>query len=244
MQSKKRIGEKEFSGKQLKQLEQAENYIKKAVEYSKGKYWGIGDVPKEFGSIISIDIFFEILLQAGSDNPQGVLGLLSVMKRTIKADIKNPLKRDNKELNEYFFAKLKEAEKLFSLAPPRESELKKASPPQPIDKEQNRTKQLIAEAFESMDTKGWRYAFSKQHEYNLFADLLTNFFEHKDCSIPETPIQLKRTCKTKVAKTLGGIHAELSEKPLSSDIEYFKIIKVLNHFKEVSNSDLVKAMQR
>ena len=130
MQSKKRIGEKEFSGKQLKQLEQEENYLKKAVEYSKGKNWGIGDIPKEFDSIISIDIFFNILLQAGIDNPQGVLRLLSAWKGITNANIKNPLKRDNKELNEYFFAKLEEAEKLFSLAPPRESELKKASPPQ------------------------------------------------------------------------------------------------------------------
>jgi len=123
-------------------------------------------------------------------------------------------------------------------------EQKQALPPQPIDKEQNRTKQVIAETFENMDKKGWQYAFSTEQDYNLFTDLLTNFFEYKDYSIPETAIQLKRTCKTKVAKTLGEIHAELSENPLNSDIEYFKIVKVLNHFKEVSNFDLVKAMQR
>jgi hypothetical protein len=122
--------------------------------------------------------------------------------------------------------------------------LLKTLPPQPIDKEQNRTKQVITETFENMDKKGWQYAFSTEQDYNLFTDLLTNFFEYKDYSIPETAIQLKRTCKTKVAKTLGEIHAELSETPLNSDIEYFKIVKVLNHFKEVSNFALVKAMQR
>lgn len=121
---------------------------------------------------------------------------------------------------------------------------KQALPPQPIDKEQNRTKQVIAETFENMDKKGWQYAFSTDQDYNLFTDLLTNFFEYKDYSIPETAIQLKRTCKTKVAKALGEIHAELGENPLNSDIEYFKIVKVLNHYREVSNVALVKAMQR
>jgi hypothetical protein len=123
-------------------------------------------------------------------------------------------------------------------------ESKKPAPPQPIDKEQNRTKKVIAETFENMDKKGWRYAFATEQDYNLFTDLLTNFFEYKDYSIPNTAIQLKRTCKTKVAKALGEIHAELSEKPLKSDAEYFKIVQVLNHFKDVSNFDLVKAMQR
>jgi len=123
-------------------------------------------------------------------------------------------------------------------------EQKQALPPQPIDKQQNRTKKVIAETFENMDKKGWQYAFSTEQDYNLFADLLTNFFEYKDYSIPETAIQLKRTCKTRVAKALGEIHAELSENPLNSDTEYFKIVKVLNHYKEVSNFDLVKAMQR
>lgn len=122
--------------------------------------------------------------------------------------------------------------------------LLKALPPQPIDKEQNRTKQVITETFENMDKKGWQYAFSTEQDYNLFTDLLTNFFEYTDYSIPETAIQLKRTCKTKVAKALGEIHAELSESPLNSDTKYFQIVKVLNHFKEVSNFDLVKAMQR
>lgn len=117
-------------------------------------------------------------------------------------------------------------------------------PLQPIDGNQNRTKRVIADTFKKMDTKGWQYAFVSEQDYILFIDLLTKFFEYKPYTLPETTIQLKRTCKTKVAKTLGEIHAELSENPLKSDIEYFKIVKVLNHFKEVSNFDLVKAMQR
>ena len=111
-------------------------------------------------------------------------------------------------------------------------------------KKQSRTKKVIAETFENMDKKGWQYAFSTEQDYILFTDLLTDFFEYKRYLIPETAIQLKRTCKTKLAKALGEIHAELSENPLNSDTEYIKIVRVLNHFKEGSDFDLVKAMQR
>lgn len=118
------------------------------------------------------------------------------------------------------------------------------TPPQPIDKDQNRTKKVIAEYFESMDKKGWEYAFRNDHDYNLFADVLTNFFQYKPYTLPKATIKLKRTCKTKLAKALGDIHAELSETPLKSDLQYLKIAKVLNHFEDVSDFELVKAMQR
>jgi|TARA_R110002153_G_C13330970_1_gene498000 phosphoglycolate phosphatase-like HAD superfamily hydrolase len=118
-------------------------------------------------------------------------------------------------------------------------------PPQPIDKQQNRTKQVIAETFENMDKKGWQYAFSTEQDYNLFTNLLTNFFEYKDYSIPETAIQPKRSCKTKVAKALGEIHKELSnENKLSTDTEYFNIIRVLSHFQNEKERDLYKALTR
>ncbi len=121
---------------------------------------------------------------------------------------------------------------------------KEVKPPQPIDKNQNRTKKVIFETFKNMDKKGWKYAFATEQDYNLFIDLLTNFFEHKSYSLPETTVQLKRTCKTKIAKVLGEIHAELYDSPLKSDNEYFKIVRLMNHFKDVSDFDLVKAMQR
>lgn len=95
-----------------------------------------------------------------------------------------------------------------------------------------------------MDLKGWKYAFRTEQDYNLFADILTNFFEQKDYSVPEKSIKLKRTCKTKVAKVLGEIHTELSETPLRRDTEYFRIAKALNHFKDMTEFDLAKAMQR
>lgn len=120
-----------------------------------------------------------------------------------------------------------------------------ALPPQPIDKEQNRTKNVIAATFENIDKKGWAYAFTSEQDYNLFTDLLTNFFEYKDYSIPETPIQLKRGCKTKVAKALGEIHKELSnENKLTTDTNYFNLVRVLSHFESEKQNDLYKALTR
>lgn len=123
--------------------------------------------------------------------------------------------------------------------------LLKALPPQPIDKEQNRTKNVIAATFENIDKNGWAYAFTSEQDYNLFTDLLTNFFEYKDYSIPETPIQLKRGCKTKVAKALGEIHKELSnENKLTTDTNYFNLVRVLSHFEREKQNDLYKALTR
>ena len=120
----------------------------------------------------------------------------------------------------------------------------KALPPQQTEK-QNRTKQLISETFENMDKQGWQYAFVSEQDYNLFADLLTNFFEYKPYTLPETTIQLKRTCKTKVAKALGEIHKELSnENKLSTDTNYFQLIRVLSHFEKETEGDLYKALTR
>lgn len=124
-------------------------------------------------------------------------------------------------------------------------EQKQALPAQPIDKEQNRTKQVIAETFENMDKKGWQYAFVYEQDYNLFTDLLTNFFESKTYTLPETIIQLKRACKTKVGKVLGEIHKELSyENKLSTDTKYFQLIRVLSHFEKETEGDLYKALTR
>lgn len=126
-----------------------------------------------------------------------------------------------------------------------DTQLVKALQPQQISVDESRTKKVIFETITNIDKQGWQYAFVSEQDYNLFTDLLTNFFEYKPYTLPETTIQLKRTCKTKVAKALGEIHKELSnENKLSTDKEYFKIIRVLNHFKNETEVDLYKALTR
>ena len=117
-------------------------------------------------------------------------------------------------------------------------------PSQHLDKSETRTKKVISESFENMDKRGWEYAFVSLSDYDLFLDLLTRFFAYKPYTLPKITIQLKRTCKTKVAKALGEIHKELSEQPLNSDKEYLNIVRLSNHFKDVSDFELVKSMHR
>lgn len=113
------------------------------------------------------------------------------------------------------------------------------------DFSQNRTKSSILEKFENMDIQGWKYAFKTEKDYILFTDLLTNFFEYKPYKLPETTIQLNRTCKTKVAKTLGEIHRKLSnENKLITDTKYFSLIRILSPFENVKERDLYKALTR
>lgn len=118
----------------------------------------------------------------------------------------------------------------------------KVLPPQSIQTNENRTKQLINQYIEGIDKQGWKYAFNTETDYNTFTDLLTNYFEYKEYTIPDTVIRLKRTCKTKLAKALGEIHKELSEKPLKSDNKYFEIVCKLSHFE--NEPDLYKALTR
>lgn len=124
-------------------------------------------------------------------------------------------------------------------------EYQKYLPPQPISINESRTKKVIFETITNIDKQGWQYAFVSEQDYNLFTDLLTNFFEYKPYTLPETTIQLKRTCKTKVAKALGEIHKELSnENKLSADTNYFQLIRVLSHFEKETEGDLYKALTR
>lgn len=116
--------------------------------------------------------------------------------------------------------------------------------PEPIDVNQNKTKKIITELFDNIDNQGWKYAFKNDNDYNLFMDLLTDFFELKTYTLPKATISLKRTCKTKVAKVLGEIHSELGDGKLIDAKEYFTLIKVLNHFENEKEGDLYKSLTR
>ncbi|MEM0476765.1 MAG: hypothetical protein QW367_04020 [Candidatus Aenigmatarchaeota archaeon] len=113
------------------------------------------------------------------------------------------------------------------------------------DTPENKTKKTILEYFDNIDKKGWQYAFVSEQDYNLFTDLLTNFFDDKPYSLPQKTIQLKRDCKTKVAEVLGELHKELRKvKKLRPDTKYFQLIRVLSPFEKETEQDLYKALTR
>jgi hypothetical protein len=157
----------------------------------------------------------------------------------MKELISNPILTKEKKNNKYFLRKIKTIKKLKIL------ETQKDTQSLPISIENNKTKKIINEEFEKMDIKGWEYAFKTKEEYNLFADILTCFFQQKDYNVPKTPIKLKGRCKTKLAAALGKIHSLLGfVDKFTSDIEYFKIIKSLNHYSNISNDELYRSLTR
>jgi hypothetical protein len=109
----------------------------------------------------------------------------------------------------------------------------------------SKTAQVITNLFEQIDKRGWEYAFTSENEYTSFVGLLTDFFEYKEYTLPVSVFKLKARTKTKIAKILGEVHRELSNSDtLISDLEYFNLIRVLNHFQNDKNHDLYKALTR
>ena len=131
-----------------------------------------------------------------------------------------------------------------SLSSPATEDDAQSLPPDPNSESKSTYKEIISETFESMDNKGWGYAFRSEYDYNLFVDLLTNFFEGKPYSLPEKTIQLKRRCKTKVATELEDIYNTLGEGILKSDKNFFAIIKILSEFNTLTDNDLYKALTK
>lgn len=118
-------------------------------------------------------------------------------------------------------------------------------PPQPKDKNDSKTKDIILDIFNSIDAKGWQYAFENEEDFNIFTSLLTKFFEYESYKLPKEIIRLKKNCKTKIAMALGNIHKELSNKDkLKTDTEFFKLIRVLSPFEKTKENDLYKALTR
>ena len=111
-------------------------------------------------------------------------------------------------------------------------------------KDSSKTMELIIERFEIMDSKGWNYAFRSEKDFLSYVDLLSNFFEFQSYKLPKEKIILKKSTKSKVAITLGEIHKELSEKRLSEDFKFLELVSILNHFSDLSDKDIAKALSK
>ncbi|MCF8307854.1 MAG: hypothetical protein K9I68_02480 [Bacteroidales bacterium] len=135
--------------------------------------------------------------------------------------------------------------KIWQLREPSQQQNKTPEPkPQQKDSIGEKTKQLIENHFDSMDKTGWEYAFNTENDYRTIVDLLTKFFTYKHYILPGKTIRLKRNCKTRLGETFGEIHKKLSENSLQSDIKFFEIVRIMNHFKDESNMSLYKIMTR
>ncbi|OIQ16606.1 MAG: hypothetical protein BM557_09855 [Flavobacterium sp. MedPE-SWcel] len=111
-----------------------------------------------------------------------------------------------------------------------------------LEKEVSPTLEIIQNHIEEIDDKGWQYSFKNQHNYDTFTSLLVAYFEQKEYVLPTEIIELKRGCKTRLAKAFGEILRELGDGVLKEKTKYFDIIKTLKYFKD--EKDIYKAITR
>lgn len=93
--------------------------------------------------------------------------------------------------------------------------------------------------------------FRRDEDMDKFISLLVNFYakSHKKESIklelPNDTFELKRRTKTKFAQVLSPIYNVLSNKDnLKADKDYFDLIRVLNHFSELTDKEIYKMITR
>jgi len=104
----------------------------------------------------------------------------------------------------------------------------------------NKTRQVIDNEFRNKKSK----LFNSDKDYEFFAGLLTDYFEHKELVIPDRQIRLKRGSKTDIARSCKELHKNLSEKTLRSDTKYFSILRVLSVFSDDSDVTIYNALTK
>lgn len=83
-----------------------------------------------------------------------------------------------------------------------------------------------------------------EKEYNQFASLLTDFFEHSTVTLPVKSIKAKHQSKGRIASVMQPLYRELKEAVLKDDIEYLKIIKILSVFSKYDTSFIYNDITR
>jgi len=137
-----------------------------------------------------------------------------------------------------------EYEKIYNSAIFSHPDKKEAKSENSAANQQSEFSKLIRDNFNGLNSDGWRSLFLTEGDFISFVHILTNFFECKPYKIENLTINLKRNTKTKVAAILSDIHKDLSENQLRKDKEFFKIVRILNHFRDEEENDLYKALTR
>lgn len=115
------------------------------------------------------------------------------------------------------------------------------------DPKLHQTRKSIEAEFDLMHkNQRWEYAFTYESEYNIFVGLLVKFFEAQPYEIPQSIIRLKNDTKARVGRALRNLHKDLKFDGLNlrEDTDFFKIIRVLNHFEKLDDIAIYKAITK
>lgn len=117
-------GEIEMTKDDLEQRKEgAENlkrFAEKSIIYSENNTWTAETIPKEFDSIVKIDLYAENLINAiqqeikEGKSINDIIYLLDFWIDAEKEKLKNPMLMQSKQLTKYFIEKLKRIKKIIS----------------------------------------------------------------------------------------------------------------------------------
>lgn len=107
----------------------------------------------------------------------------------------------------------------------------------------SKTLEIITNSFESYHEDGWQAIFKSEEEYNYYCELLTRFFDGKDDGSTDVVIEMQPNSITKTAAVLGSIRKYFSRGTLKKDKEFFKVVRVLRVFRELSDEMLAEKLR-
>ena len=119
-------------------------------------------------------------------------------------------------------------------------------PPFP-DPKLHQTRKSIEAEFDLMHkNQRWEYAFTYESDYNTFVEILVKFFEAQPYEIPRKILRLKNDTKSRVGRVLRNLHKDLKFDGLNlrEDKDFFKIIRVLNHFELLDDISVYNAITK
>lgn len=152
------------------------------------------------------------------------------------------LPQDFKELFDLLFDESKVNEDEI-----KEGKVNEDEPDNNITPEHMRTIKTIEEMLNGIDVnKGYSYAFRKDKDFNVFVEVLANYFQDKDFKKPQEIITLNTGSKTRLAPILKGIYKKLimSEAPLKSNSSYFELLRVLKHYQNKTDNQIYTDINR
>lgn len=103
----------------------------------------------------------------------------------------------------------------------------------------------IKQRFETMDKKGYQYAFRTEDDFYNFCNILALYFDNGTFNDIET-IQLNPRTKTRIASTLNLIYSKFIKDDLSlkTNKDFFRIVRFLAPYKEKTDNEIYKALIR
>lgn len=104
-------------------------------------------------------------------------------------------------------------------------------------------RKFIVEKIDAIHPSKWQYAFMTKDDYNLFLDLLTNFFSNNEVDY-NREIVLQDHCKTRLCHVLNSIYRNFCRSPLKKDKYFLNFLKFLSIFKDQTTSQIYSDISR